>query len=346
MADGDASTCRSDLAGYTFYATVSRSARAGGRSFAGDAVAGFATLVWPPTGISIAGLLLIGNRLWPGILLGAFVANMLAGASVAMALGITVGNTAEALACVHLVRRARGFSVTLENVHSATWMILAVGLGTIVSATIGVASLYGGGVIEGAQVHETWRGGGLATFVPEDRLRQECEDANELISNIMLGIHPRAYAFVVADITAPKQLPWDSVARLKARGHESVDLYMLFPLHMGLNRMLPRDRDGIEPNVATLDAFFGTDEWRVIWEAQRSRHEMRRGILEFYMERLRTHGAWKHVSEVRDVRRGGTVPLYRMLYATDSDVGAKISDWLVDHFVDHTGQGDIFSGQG
>src|SRR5437868_2360154 len=32
-----------------------------------DAVAGFATLVWPPTGIALAALLLFGYRLWPGI---------------------------------------------------------------------------------------------------------------------------------------------------------------------------------------------------------------------------------------------------------------------------------------
>src|SRR2546425_10171772 len=35
-----------------------------------DAVGGFATLVWPPTGISLAALLFFGLRLWPGIALG------------------------------------------------------------------------------------------------------------------------------------------------------------------------------------------------------------------------------------------------------------------------------------
>ena len=36
-----------------------------------DAVAGFATLVWPPTGIALAALVLFGARLWPGVLVGA-----------------------------------------------------------------------------------------------------------------------------------------------------------------------------------------------------------------------------------------------------------------------------------
>lgn len=185
------------------------------------------------------------------------------------------------------------------------------------------------------------RAAGLC-LVPEARVDQHREDANKIIPAIMRKIHQRAYAFVVADITAPKQLPWQSVVRLKSQGHESVDFYMLFPLHMGLNRMLPHSRDGIEQNVEILDRFFGDGGWRRIWESQRSRHEMRRDILEFYMERLRTHGRWKHVSEVRDIRRGG-VPLYRMIFATDSDVGARISNWLVDHFIDHTGQRSLFS---
>ena len=39
-------------------------------------VSGFATLVWPPTGIALAALLLRGVRLWPAVMLGAVVANV------------------------------------------------------------------------------------------------------------------------------------------------------------------------------------------------------------------------------------------------------------------------------
>ncbi|MGH7606813.1 MAG: MASE1 domain-containing protein, partial [Gemmatimonadales bacterium] len=38
-----------------------------------DAVAGFATLVWAPTGIALAALLLFGRHVWPAIALGALV---------------------------------------------------------------------------------------------------------------------------------------------------------------------------------------------------------------------------------------------------------------------------------
>src|SRR6187402_1910453 len=34
------------------------------------------TLVWPPSGIALAAVLLLGRWVWPGILLGDFVANL------------------------------------------------------------------------------------------------------------------------------------------------------------------------------------------------------------------------------------------------------------------------------
>ena len=40
-----------------------------------DAVNGFAAIVWPPTGIALASLLMFGLRCWPGVALGAFIVN-------------------------------------------------------------------------------------------------------------------------------------------------------------------------------------------------------------------------------------------------------------------------------
>ena len=52
-----------------------------------DAVSGFATTVWPPTGISLVALSVFGYRLWPGIALGAFLVNVSAGAPLLTACG-------------------------------------------------------------------------------------------------------------------------------------------------------------------------------------------------------------------------------------------------------------------
>src|SRR4029079_9176934 len=121
------------------------------------AVAGFATLVWPPTGISIAALLLFGVRVWPGVFIGASIANLLGGASVPVALRIAVGNLAEALVCAVIVSRFSRPAALLENVRSVTGLILGAVVGAMVSASIGVVSLYGGGVVRVAEIRPVWR---------------------------------------------------------------------------------------------------------------------------------------------------------------------------------------------
>ena len=63
------------------------------------------TAVWPPTGIALAALVLFGNRLWPGIALGAFLANLTAHEPLASACGIALGNTLEAVLGAYLLRR-------------------------------------------------------------------------------------------------------------------------------------------------------------------------------------------------------------------------------------------------
>src|SRR6266704_5971592 len=54
-----------------------------------------ASPVWPPTGIALAGLLLLGLRAWPAIFLGAFIVNVTTAGSLATSLGIAAGNTLE-----------------------------------------------------------------------------------------------------------------------------------------------------------------------------------------------------------------------------------------------------------
>src|SRR3989442_1634357 len=56
------------------------------------------TVVWPPTGIALAALLVLGPRAWPGITLGAFLANATTDEPLWTAGGIAVGNTLEAVA--------------------------------------------------------------------------------------------------------------------------------------------------------------------------------------------------------------------------------------------------------
>lgn len=131
-----------------------------------DAVSGFATLVWAPSGLALAALLILGTRLWPGVFIGAFLANLLNGAPIPVALGIGVGNTLEAVIAVYALRRIPGFEPSIERLADVIGLIvLAAGLSTMVSATIGVTSLYLGEIIDSAQVGETWRAWWLGDLI-------------------------------------------------------------------------------------------------------------------------------------------------------------------------------------
>src|SRR5262249_16947297 len=103
---------------------------------------GVITPVWPPTGIALAALLLLGPRFWPAIALGAFIANATSGdASIPVAAAIAVGNTLEAVVAVSLLRRV-DFRSTFERAGDVLWFtVIAAFLCTAISATNGVTTL-------------------------------------------------------------------------------------------------------------------------------------------------------------------------------------------------------------
>jgi signal transduction histidine kinase len=114
------------------------------------------TLVWPPTGLALAALLLGGSRLWPGVALGATLANASTGVSLATACGIGTGNTLEALIGAGLLRHL-GVQPSLERLRDVFALVaLAAGLSTIASATIGTTSLILGGVIPRTAAVPAW----------------------------------------------------------------------------------------------------------------------------------------------------------------------------------------------
>lgn len=121
-------------------------------------VSRFATLVWPPTGISLAALLLGGRRLWPAITLGAFAVNLANGASGTMASALALGNTLEALVGANLLQRTTGFRNSMEGVGDVFALtIFAALLSTTLSATVGALSLWFGRVITPESFVHTWR---------------------------------------------------------------------------------------------------------------------------------------------------------------------------------------------
>ena len=116
------------------------------------------TAIWPPTGIALTALILWGFRMWPGVALGAFLANSWTGVPIYTVLGITVGNTLEALVGAYLLHRIADFRPSLERVWDVFALaVLGGGVSTMVSATIGVGSLLVGDEIATGDVPSVWR---------------------------------------------------------------------------------------------------------------------------------------------------------------------------------------------
>jgi signal transduction histidine kinase/integral membrane sensor domain MASE1 len=121
-----------------------------------EPVAGFATLIWPPTGIALAAILLLGYRVWPGIFLAAVLVNYITGAPPWLALAIGTGNTMEALTGAFLLKRI-GFHPSFDRFLDVIGFILFAVFGsTAISATVGTTSLFLGELIPSSAYIATW----------------------------------------------------------------------------------------------------------------------------------------------------------------------------------------------
>lgn len=139
-----------------------------------------ATVLWPPTGIALAACLLVGARIWPGIFVGALLANLLIitklpfdwAAALAVSATTAVGNTLEAVVGAWLVRRFTGTAQPLERPwDTINFILLGVLLSPMISATIGASSFsaYSGRWPDWTQIWSTWWLGdavGALVFAP------------------------------------------------------------------------------------------------------------------------------------------------------------------------------------
>src|SRR5437764_13699642 len=115
--------------------------------------------VWPAAGIALAAVLRWGYRVWPGIALGAFLANLLSPIPHVAAAGLAVGNTLAALTGAFLLRRIPTFQTSLSRLIDV-FALIAWGalVSPLVSATLGVATLF-------AAYVQPWRAVPLAWII-------------------------------------------------------------------------------------------------------------------------------------------------------------------------------------
>ncbi|MCZ4279960.1 CHASE domain-containing protein [Kiloniella laminariae] len=125
---------------------------------------GFATAIWPPSGIALAGLLLFGYRVAPAVFLGSFFANILSVNSFEMlsqttptaylaAAVIAGGATLQAAGSAWLVRRFGGYpNPLIEPGKIILFFIYAGPLGCLINALVGSSTL----LLTGTIPSEAW----------------------------------------------------------------------------------------------------------------------------------------------------------------------------------------------
>jgi len=128
---------------------------------------GYATALWPASGLALAGVLMSGARVAPGIWLGSFVVNLWTAwdasdaaallTSVAIPTSIGVGATLQALVGAALVRRCVSFPSPLTHARDIVTLLLLGGpFSSLVSATVGVTTLAVSGQIPWSLFVMTW----------------------------------------------------------------------------------------------------------------------------------------------------------------------------------------------
>jgi diguanylate cyclase (GGDEF)-like protein len=128
---------------------------------------GYATAVWPPSGIALAALLLWGKHVWPGVWLGSFLVNTavalstaqldVGATSYAIAASIGAGSTVQALAAAYALERWVGVERLLSSARATLAFTGIATVSCLIASTWGVTSLAFADVIDPSAYQGTWQ---------------------------------------------------------------------------------------------------------------------------------------------------------------------------------------------
>lgn len=128
---------------------------------------GYATAIWPPSGIALAGILLFGYRAWPGILIGSVLVNFstsFTGGSSSeviisslITFAIAGGAALQGVVGAYLLRRFAGFPNLLASEKEVFLFMLFGGiLSTLINSSIAVTTLVIAGKIPLSNAFANW----------------------------------------------------------------------------------------------------------------------------------------------------------------------------------------------
>ena len=118
---------------------------------------GYATALWPPSGIALAALLVLGPRLWPGVWIGSALANLSIDASLPAAIVIATGSTLQALVLSALLRRHVDIAYRFRHVQQVVKFVVLSALGATIAPTVALIPLSLLYPLPGADLFANWR---------------------------------------------------------------------------------------------------------------------------------------------------------------------------------------------
>jgi diguanylate cyclase (GGDEF)-like protein len=128
---------------------------------------GYATAVWPPSGLALAALLMWGPRVWPGIAAGSLLVNVgvalttaeveFSLVSIVIAASIAAGSTIQSLVCAGALRRWVGVAQIFESGPATLAFTGLAAVSCLVASTWGVATLEVTGVIASTRILDSWQ---------------------------------------------------------------------------------------------------------------------------------------------------------------------------------------------
>jgi len=205
---------------------------------------GYATIIWPPSGIALGALLAHGPRMAPGVFLGSFLLNCelaLAGGGAALewdrvllAASIATGSTLQAFCGQFLLRRWFGVPLHLRRISEVFRLFAVAGpLCCAIAATVGVSSLVISGDMAGRDIAHNWLSwwagdvfgivvflplvlvlpGGAAMFTWRDRAIRDLQALGLLLLVLPLGLTFYAWKYFADGSQRQSQVHFETLAR-------------------------------------------------------------------------------------------------------------------------------------
>lgn len=115
------------------------------------------TPLWPPTGIALGALLVMGLRVWPGIALGSLLVIATLNGSVSASTALVVAGNTLAPVCAFLLLRSVGFRPELARLRDGVVLVfLGAMAGMAISASTGTLVLLADGKLPASGFWPVW----------------------------------------------------------------------------------------------------------------------------------------------------------------------------------------------